>query len=81
MPLFYFQIYNGLGFAEDRQGQDLPDEKGARRTAVEGARSLMAEEILGGELNLDSFIRVEDHEHTLMFTLTFAEAVKINSGS
>jgi hypothetical protein len=70
-------ISNGHGFAEDDEGRDLPDDETARAEAVKGARDLMASELREGQLDLSSFIEVEDETHTLLFTVTFAEAVKI----
>ena len=70
-------IFNGHGFAEDHEGRDLLDDKTAREEAVKGARDLMASELREGQLDLSSFIEVEDETHKLLFTVTFAEAVKI----
>jgi hypothetical protein len=64
-------------FAEDHEGRDLPDDETARLEAVKGARDMMASELREGQLDLSSFIEVEDDTHKLLFTLTFAEAVKI----
>jgi hypothetical protein len=79
MPHFYFHICNGHGFVEDEEGVDLPDEPAARRKAVEAARDVMAGDLREGRLDLTSFIEVEDEAHRLLFTLTFAEAVTVNS--
>jgi hypothetical protein len=79
MPRFYFHICNGHGFIEDEEGVDLPDEPAARRNAVEAARDVMAGDLREGRLDLTSFIEVEDEAHRLLFTLTFAEAVTVNS--
>jgi len=79
MPHFYFHICNGNGFTEDEEGVALPDEAAARRNAVEAARDVMAGELREGQLDLTSFIEVEDQTHNLLFTLTFAEAVTVNS--
>jgi hypothetical protein len=79
MPRFYFHICNGHGFVEDEEGVDLPDEAAARRNAVEAARDVMAGDLREGRLDLTSFIEVEDDAHRLLFTLTFAEAVTVNS--
>jgi hypothetical protein len=70
-------ISNGHGFAEDHEGRDLPDDETARAEAVKGARDLMASELRDGQLDLSSFIEVEDETHTLLFIVTFAEAVTI----
>jgi hypothetical protein len=45
--------------------------------AIRSARDLMASEIRDGEMNLSSFIEVEDADHRHLFTLSFAEAVNI----
>jgi hypothetical protein len=79
MPRFHFHICNGHGFIEDEEGVDLPDEPAARRNAVEAARDVMAGDLREGRLDLTSFIEVEDEAHRLLFTLTFAEAVTVNS--
>ncbi|MEA3040042.1 MAG: hypothetical protein QOE79_2555 [Sphingomonadales bacterium] len=79
MPRFYFHICNGHGFIEDEEGVDLPDEPAARRNAVEAARDVMAGDLREGRLDLTSFIEVEDEAHRLLFTLTFAEAVRVNT--
>ena len=77
MPHFYFHICNGHGFLEDEEGVDLSDEAAARKQAVEAARDVMTGDLREGRLDLTSFIEVEDENHVLLFTLTFAEAVEI----
>jgi hypothetical protein len=79
MPRFYFHICNGHGFIEDEEGVDLPDEPAARRNVIAAARDVMASDLREGRLDLTSFIEVEDEAHRLLFTLTFAEAVTVNS--
>ena len=77
MPRFYMHVCNGVGFIEDQEGAELADEDAARTMAIRSARDLMSGEIRDGVLNLSSFIEVEDEAHEHLFTLTFAEAVKI----
>jgi hypothetical protein len=77
MPLFYFHIRDRTAFIEDAEGYELPDMEAARHLAVKSARSMMAEDLRGGELNLASSIQVEDHTHSPLLTLIFAEAVTI----
>jgi hypothetical protein len=79
MPRFFFHICNGHGFVEDEEGVELPDAPAVRRNAVEAARDVMAGDLREGRLDLTSFIEVEDEAHRLLFTLTFAEAVTVNS--
>lgn len=70
-------ICNGNGFVEDVEGVELDGEPTARRRATATARGVMMADIRDGQLDLSSFIEVEDETHTLLFTLTFAEAVNI----
>ena len=80
MPRYYMNICNGEGYVENGEGVDLADEAAARATAIAGARGLMASEIQKGELDLTSFIEVEDSQHKSLFRLTFADAIKVQSG-
>ncbi len=79
MPRFYMHVCNGTGFVEDQEGVVLPDEATARAKAVEAARDVMAADLRAGELDLSSFIEVEDGDHRYLFTLTFSEAVAIKA--
>jgi hypothetical protein len=77
MPHFYFHICNGTGFVEDEEGQELPDIAAARATAITSARDIMATDIRIGELDLASFIEVEDEDRQWLFTLLFLDAVDL----
>jgi hypothetical protein len=79
MPRFYFHVCDGTGFVEDEEGVELRDIDAARTEAVKGARSIMAEDLQRGQLDLSSFIEVEDERHELLFTLMFSEAVDIKT--
>jgi hypothetical protein len=80
MPHFYFHVCDGTGFVEDEEGRELRDEASARAEALRGARSIMADDLQRGQLDLSSFIEVEDGEHALLFTLMFSEAVELKTG-
>jgi hypothetical protein len=77
MPRFFMHICNGSGFVEDLEGVELRDETTARASATAAARDVMMGDIRDGRLDLSSFIEVEDEEHKLLFTLTFADAVRV----
>lgn len=79
MPLYFFHICNGSGFTEDEEGCTLADNDDARRVAILSARDVMSNDVRDGQLDLASFIEVEDEQRKLLFTLTFAEAVNIKS--
>jgi hypothetical protein len=79
MPRFFLHICNGTGFVEDEEGRELADESVARAEALLAARDVMSADLRKGELDLSSFIEVEDEHKNLLFTLTFAEAVQIKN--
>ncbi len=70
---------NGNGFIEDEEGTELPDEATARINAIAAARDLMASDLRGGELDLTSLIEVEDEAHKSLFTIRFADAVRLTA--
>ena len=79
MPRFYLHVCNGNGFVEDEEGADLPDAEAARLRAIEGLRDLLASELRDGELNMASFIEIEDENHLLVTTVPFMDAVQVTT--
>ena len=74
---YFMHISDGSGFVEDEEGCELPDNDAARSQAIMAARDVMASDLRDGHLDLTSFIEVEDEAHNLLFTITFAEVVKV----
>ena len=79
MPRFYLHICNGDGFTEDEDGVELPNLEAARREAIKGLRDVMSAEMMSGELNMASFIEIEDEQHLLLHTVQFSDAVDVRS--
>ena len=79
MSRFYFNLCNGAEFAEDLEGIELPDYAAARRKAVESLRGVMSGDLLMGDLNTASFIEIEDEQHELVETVSFADVVSLRS--
>ena len=77
MPTFYLHLCNGSGFTEDQEGSDYADLDAAHKAALDGLRDIMAHEVRGGELNLGSFIEIEDEDHKFRMTVAFSEAVHV----
>lgn len=77
MPLYYLHIYNGSGFVEDSEGQELNDLDAARAEAVEGIRSVLASEVLKGSLDLRGRIEVVDGRGAVLAIVPFSEAVAV----
>ena len=57
-------LCNGISLAEDEEGTDHPRLDAARANAIRGLRDIMAREMERGELNLGSFIEIEDEHHS-----------------
>src|SRR5690606_29910770 len=79
MPRFYFHIHNGNGFARDDEGTDAPDRAAAEALATKGIRSIVAEEALGGMIDLTGRVEIRDAEGHLLTTVRFAEAFELRT--
>lgn len=78
MPHYRFNIHNGNGLTEDREGRTLPDAEAARAEALQGIRSILAEDVLQGHLDLHGRIDVLGEGDKALFAIPFAEAVRID---
>ena len=78
MPLYYFHVCNGDGFTEDEEGRELADIEEARQIAIDGLRGILSEEMKAGQLNMASFIEIEDESRDLVMIVPFEEAVGVS---
>ena len=79
MPRFHLNIFNGDGESPDEEGQVLPDLAAARSEAVRGIRSLLANELSSGVIELGGRIQIADVDGKVLQTVAFAETVEIRS--
>jgi hypothetical protein len=77
MPRFYLHLCNGSGFTADEEGSDHADFDAAHAAAMAGLREVMADEMKRGELNMGSFVEIEDEQHNLLAIVSFEEAVSV----
>ena len=77
MPRYYFVVHDGQGNAPDDEGAELADVEMALLHAAAGARSIMSDSILRGELDLGAFIDVQDDDRNALARLYFGEAVNV----
>ena len=77
MPRFFFHLHNGED-VPDREGLELPDREAAHGEAIRNARSIMAEEIMEGNLPLRDVIEVVDESGAAVMTVSFRDAVEID---
>lgn len=77
---YFFHVHNGVGIAEDGQGQELPDLARARQEAIKGIRSIMSDEVLKGRIDLRGWIEIVDATAAVVLTVPFEEAFETRRG-
>jgi hypothetical protein len=76
MPLFFFDTIDRGNLVPDEDGQELPSIEAARKTAIIGAREMMADAVLQGrDIGYRQFC-VRDAANEIAFTLLFREAIE-----
>ena len=78
MPRYHFNIDNGIGFVADEEGRELPDLETARAEGFRGIRSILAEDVLHGRIDLAGRLEVIDEAGVLLLTIPFADAVDVS---
>ena len=77
MPRFYLTVCNDVR-APDDEGEEQPDLEAAKESAVQGARELIAAEILAGRpFSRRHCIEITDGDGTLLHTVQFADALQL----
>jgi hypothetical protein len=71
------RLHNSHDFVRDEEGIDLADEAAARAMAMDSIRSMIAEEVRKGVIDLDGFIEVLDHGAVQLTKIDFPEAFTI----
>ena len=77
MPRYRLHISNSTGLAEDKEGQALPDLDAAREEAVRGIRSLLADELKDGRVDLRGKVDIVDDADDVLMTVPFDESFAI----
>jgi hypothetical protein len=74
---YFFHIVNGEGRTPDDEGSELASLDKARAHAVDGIRSILADEIRGGHMDLGGRIEVTDGNGAELTVVRFQDAVSI----
>lgn len=77
MPRFHINIHNGTGETRDEEGQDFPGLAEAERSAVEGVRSILREEVSSGTIDLSGRVEITNPAGEILSTIPFSEAVRL----
>jgi hypothetical protein len=74
---YYMQLRDGTEHLLDPDGIEYADIDDLKKKVLIAVRELMSEDIKGGAIDLRFRIDAEDREGVIVYTLAFAEAVKI----
>lgn len=77
MKRYFFHIFNGTGPTRDEEGQELPSLEAARAEAVAGIRSLVADELEHGTIDLAGRIDICDRDGSVLASIPFTDVVHI----
>ncbi len=76
MPMYFLNLRRSGELTEDLEGYDLPDLEAVREEAVEGARTIVSEDVrFGKEINLADSVEITDSDGKHLQTITFADAI------
>ncbi len=78
MSRFFPHIRNSIGLAVDEEGQEFPDLAAAEAEALNGIRSVLAEELRGGVLDLRGQVEISDETGKLVRVVRFREALELH---
>jgi uncharacterized protein DUF6894 len=78
MPHYHFHLHNSVGSVEDEEGRDLPDLAAAREEGLGDIRSIIAEDVRHGRLDLCGRLEVVDGTGRLLLTLAFVDALDMS---
>lgn len=81
MTRYFFHTHNSIGLVRDEEGQELEGSAAAHNVAVVSIRSIIAEEALNGELNLQGKVEIVDEHGALLETVPFSSAFRLNLGN
>ncbi|HZF96376.1 MAG TPA: Crp/Fnr family transcriptional regulator [Allosphingosinicella sp.] len=81
MPRYFFNIRNGNGLTEDEEGRDFPDVRAARAEALKGVRSIVAEEVKEGRLDLAGRVEITDESGASIEDIPFGDALAAGGGT
>ena len=73
---YFFHLHNNI-VASDEEGVELASEAEARDHAEAEARTMAAESVKGGSLDLSHYIRVSNEAQDTLFVVKFGDIVRI----
>lgn len=80
MPRFFLHLINNTAVASDDEGVELTDVSAARDQAIDGIRSVLADEVRRGMLDLRGRIEIAEAGGNVLAVVSFADALEIRTG-
>jgi hypothetical protein len=77
MPIYFLDVCNSEVIAGDPEGRELPNLDAARREAIAGIRSILANEAAEGRLDLRGEIRIKNARGDVVRVVPYADALDI----
>jgi hypothetical protein len=77
MPVFYLHLHNSVGFVRDEEGRSFPDLAAARAEAIKSIRSLLAEDLRAGRLDLRGRLDIAGADGEILESVAFGQAVEV----
>jgi hypothetical protein len=76
MPRYFFHLHDDLP-VPDEEGIELADLEAAKACGIREARSVAADQVREGKLDLSHRIDVADEQSVVVHTIRFADAIDI----
>lgn len=77
MPRYFLDVSNAKASNKDEAGAEFADLDAARQEAIAGIRSILGDELLGGEIDLNGKVRIFDEQRRLVLTIPYSDAVTV----
>ena len=75
MARYFFDLHDTRGYISDEEGRDFDDVADARQHAVRCVRSIVADDVMFGFIDLTPRIEIRSATDEQILTVRFAEAV------
>jgi CRP-like cAMP-binding protein len=72
---YFIHLWNGIGFVEDEEGQELPDREAAIQSALDSVRSIVSEDARQGLIDLNGRVSIADQQGQTVAELVFRGSI------
>jgi len=81
MPLFFFDLHEGVEVSRDRHGIELESSAAAYAAAVKSVRGMVAADVVRGFVSLSGEVVIRGEDLEVIRRVPFREAVIIRGSS